>query len=136
MPLTKMEHYLVLTGDLEATRAFYANALGMTAGARPPLPFPGYWMYLDDTPCIHIAEWQSYTAHSKSASIPVSTPANGTGPVDHIAFNGLDFEEIAGRLEACGIDFVLNIVPGNGLRQLFLTDPNGVKLEINIPPAK
>jgi catechol 2,3-dioxygenase-like lactoylglutathione lyase family enzyme len=37
MPLTKIEHYLVLTDDLEATRDFYVQALGMHQGERPPL---------------------------------------------------------------------------------------------------
>ena len=54
--------------------------------------------------------------------------------MDHIAFNGLDYDEIAGRLQENDIKFVLNVVPSNGLRQLFLSDPNGVKIEINIPP--
>jgi hypothetical protein len=27
MPLTKMEHYLVLTDDIDSTRDFYCNAL-------------------------------------------------------------------------------------------------------------
>jgi len=28
------------------------------------------------------------------------------------------------------------VVPENGLRQLFLEDPNGVKIEINIPARR
>ncbi len=39
MPLTKMEHYLVLTDDIDATRDFYCQALGMHVGFRPPLGF-------------------------------------------------------------------------------------------------
>src|SRR6516162_8697602 len=79
MPLTKMEHYLVLTDDMEATKEFYARALGMHVGFRPPLEFPGYWMYVGDTPCIHIAEWRSYTDHSLRKGIPVSERGAGTG---------------------------------------------------------
>src|SRR5690242_20570594 len=94
MPLTKLEHYLVLTDDMEATRDFYVQALGMRVGFRPPLGFPGYWVYVGDTPCIHIAEWRSYTAHSNEKGIEVSTRANGTGPVDHIAFNAHDYDEV------------------------------------------
>ena len=134
MPLTKMEHFLVLTDDIDGTRDFYCRGLGLTIGARPPLAFPGYWLYVGDTPCIHVAEWRTYTEHSVSQGIPISTPTSGTGPVDHIAFNGLDYEEIAGRLQENDIKFVLNVVPANGLRQMFLSDPNGVKIEINIPP--
>ena len=34
MPLTKMEHYLVLTKDIDATRDFYCRVLGMQDGFR------------------------------------------------------------------------------------------------------
>ncbi len=132
MPLTQMEHYLVLTDDLEKTRSFYCDVLGMRTGFRPPLAFDGYWVYLGDVPVIHIGAWKSYTAHCESLGIPVTKPAPGTGPLDHIAFNGVDFDEIAARLNKHGVEAGLNVVPGNGLRQLFFNDPNGIKIEINI----
>ena len=136
MPITKMEHFLVLTDDIEATREFYCKVLGVTVGARPPLHFGGYWLYVDDIPCVHIADWDSYTANAIQHGIPVSTRAAGTGSLDHIAFNADDFDEIAERLERYGIRAALNVVPENGLRQLFLEDPNGVKIEINIPARR
>ena len=135
MPLTKLEHYLVLTDDIDATRDFYVRALGMRVGPRPPLGFPGYWVYVGETPCIHIAEWQTYTAHSLEQGIPVSSRAHGTGPVDHIAFNAHDYDEVLGRLRTHGVAATPNDVPGGALRQLFLQDPNGVKIEINVRKA-
>ncbi len=39
MALTGLEHYLVLTANLDATRDFYRDALGMSQGFRPPLGF-------------------------------------------------------------------------------------------------
>jgi catechol 2,3-dioxygenase-like lactoylglutathione lyase family enzyme len=132
MPLTQLEHYLVLTDNLDATRDFYSQALGLRAGSRPPLGFPGYWLYVGDVPCIHVAEWNSYRAHSRAAGIPVSERASGTGPVDHIAFNAVDIADVKARLAAHGIEFTENQVPGARLTQLFLSDPNGVKIEINV----
>jgi catechol 2,3-dioxygenase-like lactoylglutathione lyase family enzyme len=132
MPLTQIEHYLVLTDDLDATRNFYCNGLGMRVGTRPPLGFPGYWLYVGDIPCIHVAEWESYRAYSTEAGIGISTRAPGTGPVDHIAFNGIDFEAIKSALIAHDVKFAVNEVPSVMLRQLFMHDPNGVKIEINV----
>ncbi len=132
MPLTKMEHYLVLTDDIDATRDFYVQALGMHVGFRPPLGFPGYWVYVGETPCIHIAEWKTYTAHSLEQGIAVTSRAASTGALDHIAFNGHDYDEVVARLEAHGVQAARNDVPGGVLRQLFLQDPNGVKIEINV----
>jgi hypothetical protein len=96
------------------------------------LAFPGYWVYVGDTPCIHIAEWKSYTAHSNEKGIEVSTRAGGTGPVDHIAFNAHDYDDVVGRLERYGVKARRNDQSGGLLRQLFLQDPNGVKIEINV----
>jgi catechol 2,3-dioxygenase-like lactoylglutathione lyase family enzyme len=132
MALTHLEHYLVLTDDLEGTRDFYSQALGMREGPRPPLGFPGYWLYLGEVPCIHIAEWVSYRAHSHGAGIPVSERAAGTGPVDHIAFNAVDYGAVKATLTTHGVKFAENHVPGARLIQLFLKDPNGVKIEINV----
>lgn len=132
MALTRLEHYLVLTDDIEGTKDFYCQALGMAVGPRPPLGFEGYWVYLDDIPCIHIAEWQSYTAHSTALGISVTTPAPGTGPLDHIAFNGADYPAIRARLDAAGVAATENVVAHANLVQVFLRDPNGIKIEINV----
>ena len=135
MPITHLEHFLVLTDDIEATRDFYRDVLGLAVGWRPPLAFAGYWLYAGEMPCVHIAERASYNASSAPAGIPVSARAPGTGPFDHAAFIAHDFEEMSARLTRLGVPAHLNVVPGNGLKQLFVLDPNGVKIEINFPAA-
>lgn len=132
MALTKMEHLLVLTDDIEATKEFYCGVLGLEAGERPPLEFPGYWLYLGGVPCVHVAEREAYTAHARTLGLGASAPAEGTGAVDHIAFNGRDYDEIAARLKRNGVETIENTIPGAGLRQLFVRDPNGVRIEINV----
>jgi catechol 2,3-dioxygenase-like lactoylglutathione lyase family enzyme len=132
MPLTKMEHFLVLTADMDKTRDFYCKVLGLREGPRPPLGFPGYWLYLGEVAVIHIAEWRTYTSHSASRDIPVTAEAPGTGALDHIAFNATDYDELLASLERNGVQAMKNITNVNGLRQVFLLDPNGIKLEINI----
>ncbi|MEY3660751.1 MAG: hypothetical protein RLZZ169_1577 [Pseudomonadota bacterium] len=131
MPLTKLEHYLVMTDDIEATRDFYRNVLGLEVGFRAALGFPGYWLYLGDTPVIHIAEWETYTKHSEALGIPVTKRSDGTGVFDHIAFNGQNATQMIGHLQRLGVAFQRNDVPHAGLVQLFLFDPNGLKVELN-----
>ena len=131
MPLLRMEHYLVLTDDIDATRDFYRDVLGLAVGPRPPLGFPGYWLYLGETPCLHIAEWQTYTAHSNRLGIPVTRRATGTGPFDHVAFNATGYAGMKRELEQRKIPFSINEPRGVDLRQIFLDDPNGVKIELN-----
>ena len=136
MPLTRLDHLLVLSDDMDGTRDFYRDALGLEVGDRPPLEFPGYWLYAAGVPCVHVADREAYTAHSASTGIPASPPADGTGAVDHLAFAGDDYDEVAERLERSGVEAKSNTVPGTGMRQLFLSDPNGVKIEINVMPAE
>jgi catechol 2,3-dioxygenase-like lactoylglutathione lyase family enzyme len=131
MPLQRLEHYLVLSDDIHATRDFYRDVLGMVEGFRPELEFPGFWLYLGDVPCIHIAEWQSYAEWTRKVGLPISQRAASTGAVDHIAFNGTGFDEVRDRLVARGLAFSENRIDEIGLRQMFLRDPNGVPLEIN-----
>jgi catechol 2,3-dioxygenase-like lactoylglutathione lyase family enzyme len=129
-----MEHYLVLSDDIEATRSFYCDLLGFEEGFRPPMDFSGYWLYLGDTPCIHVADWASYERYGQEARMSVSRRAEGTGPVDHIAFAGSEYDEMTSRLNARGISYETNHIADIGLRQVFLYDPSGVKIELNFMP--
>jgi catechol 2,3-dioxygenase-like lactoylglutathione lyase family enzyme len=131
MSVLRMEHYLVISEDIDATRDFYCDVLGMTVGFRPKLDFPGYWLYLGNVPCLHIAEWETYAVWTKEVGIPMSTKAPGTGPVDHIAFNGADYDTTLERIAARGLDYSLNLLDDIGLRQIFIKDPNGLTLELN-----
>lgn len=127
MPLLRSDHLLVLTDDLEASRAFYCDALGFEVGERPSLEFPGYWLYLGGIPCVHVPERAAYEEHATSLGLGV-----GLSPIDHVAFAACDHEALVARLDAAGIDAVENDVPAAGLRQLFFSDPNGVRIELNV----
>jgi catechol 2,3-dioxygenase-like lactoylglutathione lyase family enzyme len=81
MPLHRLEHVLVLTDDLEATRAFYCDVLGFEIGERPALEFPGFWLYLGGVPCVHVAERASYEAHAARLGLRAMQ-----APIDHVAF--------------------------------------------------
>ena len=131
MPLLKIEHFLVLSNDIDRTRDFYCNVLGLREGFRPKLDFAGYWLYVGDTPSIHIGELASYAVWTKEVGIPISTPAASTGAVDHIAFNASGFDEMRARLKSHGIEPSENLLDEIGLRQLFIYDPNGVPIELN-----
>jgi len=136
MALTKLEHYLVISDDIEATRRFYCEALGMRVGFRPELEFDGYWLYVGDVPCIHVAERESYKRYSESIGIPVTPGNEGTGMIDHVAFNAADFDGTLRHLESLGIEPKQNRVDDIGLRQLFLDDPSCVKIELNFRVGK
>jgi hypothetical protein len=41
------------------------------------------------------------------------------------------FDGLAARIQAAGVDAVHNDVPG-AFRQILVTDPNGVRVELNV----
>src|SRR5258705_3733498 len=45
MGLGGLQHYTIEPSDLERTKDFYCDVLGLENGDRPPLDFPGYWLY-------------------------------------------------------------------------------------------
>jgi catechol 2,3-dioxygenase-like lactoylglutathione lyase family enzyme len=128
MALKRLDHLLVLTDELEETKRFYCDVLGLEAGERPPFPFLGYWLYLEGVPCVHVAERLSYEANAARMGLAVDV-----APVDHAAFAADDYEGLAVRLAIAGVEVTTNVVPGAGLRQLFFSDPNGLRIELNVP---
>jgi catechol 2,3-dioxygenase-like lactoylglutathione lyase family enzyme len=54
MPAQSLNHYTIRVRDLEETKDFYCNVVGLTVGERPPLPFPGYWLYCGGVPVVHL----------------------------------------------------------------------------------
>ena len=81
MALRNLNHVLVLVEDLDATRDFYVEVLGLEVGERPPFAFPGYWLYLDEQAVIHLAS-KDRAGNGKREG----AGADGTGAIDHIAF--------------------------------------------------
>lgn len=124
MALTELNHVTVRTKDLEGTRDFYVTALGMRVGDRPDLGFPGYWLYVGKSAVVHLVP--------ESAGIGAG-PGEDTGNFDHIAFLASDYNATCRHLRALGLKFRANDVPSARLRQLFLTDPNRVMIELNFP---
>jgi catechol 2,3-dioxygenase-like lactoylglutathione lyase family enzyme len=133
MPLRNLNHVLVLAEDLEATRDFYTEVLGLEMGERPPFGFPGYWLYLSDQAVIHLASKDPEDAGEGPGE---SAIAAGTGPIDHIAFEATGLADMMTRLEAHGIPVRQREVLGLGRRQLFIRDPNGVTIELNYPASE
>ena len=54
MPLGGLQHYTIEPQDLEKTKNFYCEVLGLENGDRPPLDFPGYWLYSGGVATVHL----------------------------------------------------------------------------------
>jgi catechol 2,3-dioxygenase-like lactoylglutathione lyase family enzyme len=133
MPLANLDHFFVYASDLEASRAFYERVLGLEVGERPPFPFPGYWLYLDGRPRVHLGTAQSSAGLDYYLGEREHARHEHTGSLDHIAFQALGFREFRAHLDGLGITYRHREVPQFSLQQLFIKDPDGVTLELNFP---
>lgn len=143
MPVGKLDHYSIRTLDIEASRRFYTEVMGFTAGFRPPFKFPGIWFYNgaqypETTGVVHIIGidpddpqgLKDYLGDRDVASL------QGTGTVDHMAFAATGVADMRTRLQQNGVTFRERTVPSLGIHQVFFEDPSGVTIELNYPAAE
>jgi catechol 2,3-dioxygenase-like lactoylglutathione lyase family enzyme len=132
-----MEHFLIQSEDIEATKDWYVNVLGMRVGPHPDFKLPVYWLYIGDNDVLHITKGGSNVSDNRKRYLGQESEAiRGSGVIDHIAFRATDLEGMIKHLQKLGIEFKERQVNDQGLYQLFLFDPNGVKVELNFHAAE
>jgi catechol 2,3-dioxygenase-like lactoylglutathione lyase family enzyme len=118
MAIDGMNHFTVLTHDIEATRKFYIDILGLKEGERPNLGFPGAWLYVDDQPVLHVIAGREM-------------PKEPRGVLDHMAFSASDLPRTLAKLKTNAIRYDLRRQPTSGTWQLFCFDPSGARVELD-----
>jgi catechol 2,3-dioxygenase-like lactoylglutathione lyase family enzyme len=137
MPLHHLQHFLIQTEDLEKTKDWFVDVLGMRVGPHPDFKFPVYWLYLGDTDVLHLTVGGTKASESRLKYLgQESTATSGSGVVDHVAFRATGLLEMIDQLKKKGVAFKERRVNDQGLYQLFVTDPNGVKIELNFEAAE
>ena len=129
MAVDMLEHFTVRCTDLERSRDFYVQFIGLRVGPRPAFNFSGYWLYLGDQPVVHLV--LEFERDDGREPRDPSSPMPETGALDHIAFRGVDLQGTRAKLRAHAIAFRERPVPGKPLHQLFVQDPDGVLIELN-----
>lgn len=135
-----LNHFSIRTTDIDATRVFYENVLGLTVGPRPAFPFPGLWLYNGDhghvaNAMVHVIGMDLNDPQGLKDYLgdkDVST-LHGSGAVDHIALMATGLEAMLAHLKRLGVACRERTVPAIGLHQLFLDDPCGLVIELNYP---
>jgi catechol 2,3-dioxygenase-like lactoylglutathione lyase family enzyme len=132
VPLSHIDHYLIQAADIEATRDWYVRVLGMKEGWHPDFKFPVVWLYLGEKDVLHLAEGGANVSENRKRYLgQQSTDLYGSGVVDHVAFRCTGLPDMLAQLKREGVQFTQRMVSDQGLYQLFLIDPNGVKVELN-----
>jgi catechol 2,3-dioxygenase-like lactoylglutathione lyase family enzyme len=119
-------HIAIKTSDLEATRAFWRDVIGLREIARPDFGFPGAWLACPQPggqAIIHVYA-------GGPALGPSGTAPRGSAAIDHISLSCSGYRDYAARFRGAGLPFREFVVPGTTLWQLFVYDPSGIQLEL------
>ncbi|MGE0799993.1 MAG: VOC family protein [Lautropia sp.] len=117
MPIERIDHVNVAAADLDTTRRFYRDVLGLSDGPRPPFQRPGAWMYLHGHPAVHIS----------TGRIPKTRKSDA---INHVAFAATGLVAMRETLRDRGLDFLEVGVPDAEQLQIFLHDPDGNEIEL------
>jgi catechol 2,3-dioxygenase-like lactoylglutathione lyase family enzyme len=132
MPAMSLNHYTILARDLETTKNFYTDVVGLSVGDRPPLNFPGYWLYCGGVPTVHLIGQRPENEPINDAA---TDPAK-TGRLDHIAFACEGLKDMKANLKQHSIKYDERMLPRLNMTQLFYYDPDGIAVECNFPAAE
>jgi catechol 2,3-dioxygenase-like lactoylglutathione lyase family enzyme len=118
----KLDHINITTNDPEGVRDSLVRYLCLEVGHRPQFKNPGYWLYEEGYPIVHLTKRGS-------------DPGNSTGALDHIAFKDDDYDGLISRLTQDGIEYEPRVVQESGIRQVFFKINHDVKIEVDFDPA-
>ena len=125
MPIHSLHHININTDKLEETRRFYEDVLGLVLGPRPNFAGDGFWLYAKGgtIPIVHL----SLGAGGDNPRTRVGADGNG---FDHFALFATDVDGVSRHLEKMNIKYEKRIALDGIMTQLFMSDPNGVTVEI------
>jgi catechol 2,3-dioxygenase-like lactoylglutathione lyase family enzyme len=133
MPITELNHFLLVAKNLERTRRFYEKVLGLKRAARPDFGFPGYWLKSGGDICVHLASQAPNRIRDSFLLKKHPRGTHGSGSVDHIAFLAKDANQVRQRIRKNKVEMHFRSFPDASppLFQIFLKDPDDVTIELN-----
>ena len=141
MRINKLDHVSIATDQLEDTKKFYCDLLGLKVGHRPKLKSSGYWLYSGEEAIIHLVETGSnldrevaFSDDKKTARSLETleiTDLSETGMDDHIAMTVEESAGLVNFMKENKIAYWDRLLADRELYQVFVRDPNGVIIELN-----
>jgi catechol 2,3-dioxygenase-like lactoylglutathione lyase family enzyme len=122
--LERLDHVNVRTANLAGLSRFYTDVLGMRQGERPPLGFPGAWLYAGEQAVIHLV------------GVTEQPEPEGELRLEHFAFSARGLGEFLARLKQLGVDFKQSRQNGTGNVVINLRDPDGNRLHVDFPASE
>lgn len=127
--LEGLDHFNITPSDLERSRRFYSEVLGLVDGERPMFQTPGAWLYSGTRPLVHLSTMSG-------------NKGSDTGKFNHIAFGAKDLNGTIRHLRRLAVPFEVVKVPPmanhphSGGTQIFLKDPDDIAIELQFTAAE
>lgn len=111
---------------MQQVRDFYVDVIGLEDRPRGIGAQQGHWLYGGGAALVHLM-----LPRSGSVADDGSVSATGSGVIDHLAFTCTNLEAMQTSLKQAGVEYRQHDAREVGLVQLFVTDPAGIRVELN-----
>jgi glyoxylase I family protein len=114
-----IDHHSVIISDIDKSRHFYANVLGLKEdSSRPEMSYEGLWFSVGN---------QAIHCLCLKNPDPVEDRPEHGGRDRHVCLNGSDINQLIDRLEQYYVDYTRS---KSGRRAIFFRDPDGNAIEV------
>ena len=120
MGITSLDHVNLRTTRLDEMIEWYCNVLGMRVGPRPPFPFPGAWLYVEEHAFVHLVGVEAEATGSDTAL-----------KLEHFAFSATGLDRFEAHLGANGVSYRRVELTAIDTVQLNIWDPDGNHIHID-----
>lgn len=121
MYVRQLNHVALHVTDVDASVAFYRDAMKLPAMDRPAFDFPGAWFRLGEDQELHLIGDRTLPVHSHHRG-------------GHVAFEVDSLDEWESHLDAYGVHRLPRKTRPDGAFQTFVQDPDGHWIELCMLP--
>jgi catechol 2,3-dioxygenase-like lactoylglutathione lyase family enzyme len=131
MEITAIHHTALTVSDIERSRKFYREILGMKEIPRPPFPFPGAWFQIGDSQQFHLivhdrATFREKPLDTRDVHFAVRVPSHRAA---------VEFLRAKGYREDADLGdpycMIVQPRPTAGYPQIYICDPDRHVIEFN-----
>jgi len=131
MEIAAIHHVALTVSDIERSRRFYREILGMKEIPRPPFPFPGAWFQIGDSQQFHLivhnrATFRDKPLDTRDVHFAVRVPSFRAA---------VEFFRAKGYREDADLDdpycMIVQPHPTAGYPQIYICDPDRHVIEFN-----
>ncbi|MFY0692501.1 MAG: VOC family protein [Paracoccaceae bacterium] len=119
MNVTAFDHVNLRTSRIEEMIRWYGDILGLRQGKRPAFDGPGAWLYLGDQAIVHLVD------------VDTNPEAGDNLSLEHFALRAEDMDAFTQHLEARDVPYRVAPVPGFGITQININDPDGNHIHVD-----